>query len=125
MPQSQNRILNSLPQNIYAALEKHLQPVPLIFADVVAETGEPVSKVYFPYVGVISLVVEMKVGDMIETAMVGRDGVVNGTSALDGKWSLHKGIVQIAGSGAVMEPDELRHLATEFEPLHSVLIRQP
>jgi hypothetical protein len=123
MTQSPNLILNSLSQNIFAAMEPHLRPVTLNFADVVAETNQPIRKVYFPYLGVISLVVEMASGDTIETAMVGRDGLVNGTSALDGKVSLHKGIIQVAGAGATIEPDALRQLATEFEPLHAVLIR--
>jgi CRP-like cAMP-binding protein len=123
MTQSPNRILNSLPQNVYAAVEAHLEPVTLVFGDVVAETGQPVSKVYFPFLGVVSLVVAMKDGDMIETAMVGRDGVANGTAALDGKLSLHKGIIQVAGAGATIDPDALRSLAAEFEPLHSLLIR--
>src|SRR5215203_627272 len=123
MPQSPNRILNALSQNIFAAMEPHLRNVTLAFGDVIAETGEPVSNVYFPFTGVVSLVVEMRVGEMIETAMVGRDGVVNGTSALDGKVSLHKGIVQVAGSATMIDPDVLRKLAHEFEPLQSLLIR--
>jgi CRP-like cAMP-binding protein len=123
MAQSPNRILNALPQNIFAAIEPHLRNVTLTFGDVIAEPGEPVSNVHFPFIGVVSLVVEMKVGDMIETAMVGRDGVVNGTSALDGKVSLHKGIVQVAGAAAIMNPDVLRKLAHEFSPLQSLLIR--
>jgi CRP-like cAMP-binding protein len=123
MSQSANRILNALPQNIFAAMESHLRPVTLAFGDVVAETNEPIVKVYFPVSGVVSLVVEMDVGEMIETAMVGRDGVVNGTSALDGKLSLHRGIVQIAGAAAAIGPDVLRKLAHEFEPLQSLLIR--
>jgi Crp-like helix-turn-helix protein len=123
MSQSPNRILNSLPQNIFAAMQPNLEPVTLAFADVVAETGQPVRKVHFPYLGIISLVVEMQTGDTIETAMVGRDGVVNGTAALDGKLSLHKGIVQVAGAGVTINPDALRSLATEFQPLQSVLIR--
>jgi CRP-like cAMP-binding protein len=90
---------------------------------VVAEPGEPVAKVYFPVSGVVSLVVEMDVGQMIETAMVGRNGVVNGTSALDGKVSLQKGVVQVAGAAATIAPDVLRKLAHEFDPLHSLLIR--
>jgi hypothetical protein len=48
MPQSPNRILNALPQNIFAAMEPHLRNVTLAFADVVAETGNPVRNVYFP-----------------------------------------------------------------------------
>jgi CRP-like cAMP-binding protein len=123
MAQSQNLILNALPQNIFAAMEPHLRNVTLAFGDIVAETGDAVSNVYFPFTGVVSLVVEMKVGEMIETAMVGRDGVVNGTSALDGKMSLHKGIVQVAGEATMINPDVLRKLAHEFGPLQSLLIR--
>jgi CRP-like cAMP-binding protein len=123
MAQSKNRILNSLPQNIFAAIEPHLKHQDLVFGAVVAETGQPVDRVYFPNTGVVSLVVEMTVGDMIETAMVGRDGVVNGTSALDGKVALHKGIVQVAGDAATVGSDALRKLADEFEPLRGILIR--
>jgi CRP-like cAMP-binding protein len=123
MSQSENRILNSLPQNIFAALEPHLKTESLNFGDVVAETDQLVTCVYFPHRCVISLVVEMDVGDMVETAMVGRDGVVNATSALDGKMALHKAIVQIAGDAAVIDPDTLRNIAHEFDPFQSILIR--
>ena len=123
MPQSFNRILDVLPQNIFTAMEPHLSNVTLAFGDVVAATSDPVRNVYFPFTGVVSLVVEMQMGEMIETAMVGRDGVVNGMSALDGKVSLHKGIVQVAGAAAAINPDVLRKLAHEFEPLQSLLIR--
>src|SRR4051812_10244802 len=98
MAQSSNHLLNILPQNIYAALEPHLSDVKLVFADVVAEPDRQVNRVYFPHTGVISLVIEMEAGNMIETAMVGRDGAVNATSALDGKTSFQKGIVQVPGT---------------------------
>jgi hypothetical protein len=111
MAQSKNRILNSLPQNIFAAVEPQLTRTELTLATVVAETDQAVDRVYFPHSGVISLVVEMEVGDMIETAMVGRDGVVNGTSALDGKVALHRGLVQVAGEASVVSSDTLRALA--------------
>jgi CRP-like cAMP-binding protein len=123
MSQSPNRILNALPQNIFAAMEPHLQQVKLGFGDVIAETGEQVRKVYFPSSGVVSLVVEMDEGEIIETAMVGRDGVANGTAALNGKMSLHKAIIQVEGAAATISPDVLRSLAHEFDPLHSLLIR--
>jgi Crp-like helix-turn-helix domain len=123
MSQSANLILNSLPQNIFAALEPHLKNTSLKFGEVVAECDHEVKAVYFPHDGVISLVVEMEVGVMIETAMVGRDGAANATSALDGKISLHKGIVQVAGSASVVDTDTLRSIANEFEPFRSLLIR--
>src|SRR3954451_12138641 len=123
MSQSPNRILKSLPQNIFAAAEPHLKAVELKFGAVVAQTGEAVEHVYFPHTGVISLVVEMNVGDMIETAMVGRDGVVNAASALDGKISLHKGIVQVEGAASVISADALCGVADAFKPLRSILTR--
>jgi CRP-like cAMP-binding protein len=88
-----------------------------------AEAGSAIKRVYFPHSGVISLVVELAVGQMIETAMVGRDGVLNGASALDGKVSFNKGIVQLAGVAAVMEVDKLRSVAEESKPFRSILIR--
>src|SRR5260221_3643237 len=123
MTQSRNQLLNVLPQNIFAALAPHLKSISLEFADVVAQPDDPVSRVYFPHTGVISLVIEMESGNMIETAMVGRDGAVNATSALDGKTSFQKGIVQVAGAASVVSSDTLRSIADEFEPFRSVLIR--
>src|SRR4029079_9046981 len=123
MSRSPNLILNSLPQNIFVALEPHLKQVTLGFGGVMAETGEPVRAVYFPFRGIISLVVEMQVGQMIETAMVGRDGVVNSTAALDSKVSLYRGIIQVAGTAATVAPDILRTLTSDFPPLQSLLIR--
>ena len=77
----------------------------------------------FPYSGAISLVVELDVGTMIETALVGHDGVLNAASALDGKVSLNKGIVQMAGSAGTIDVDRLRRLANEIKPFRSLLIR--
>ena len=123
MSKSPNRLLASLPANAFSAISPHLKIVELKFGDVVAEAGSPIRQVYFPYSGVISLVVELDVGAMIETAMVGRDGVLNAAPALDGKVSLNKGIVQVAGSAGTIEVNRLRRLANEFEPFRSLLIR--
>jgi len=122
MGQSENLLLNSMPQNVFAALEPHLNTVNVRFGEVVAETEQPITRVYFPHHCVISLVVEMEVGDLIETAMVGRDGVANATAALDGKIALHRGIVQVGGDASVIAPDALRAIANDFEPFRSILI---
>ena len=123
MSKSPNRLLASLPANAFSAISPHLKIVELKFGEVVAEAGSPIRQVYFPYSGVISLVVELDVGAMVETAMVGRDGVLNAAPALDGKVSLNKGIVQSAGSAGTIEVNRFRRLANEFEPFRSLLIR--
>jgi len=96
--------------------------VDLPFGTVVAEIGQPVHQVYFPHSGILSLVVEMEVGEMIETAMIGRDGVANAMSALNGQISFHKAIAQIAGTASAIGADALRPFADEFPPLRSALI---
>jgi CRP-like cAMP-binding protein len=123
MAKSPNRLLASLSSEVFSALAPQLKTVELRFGDVVAEAGAPTRRVYFPYAGVISLVVELDVGAMIETAMVGRDGFMNAASALDGRVSLNKGIVQMAGSAGTLEVDQLRRLANEFGVFRSLLIR--
>jgi CRP-like cAMP-binding protein len=121
-PQS-NLLLMSLPPGLLAQLTPHLKLVDMRFGEVVAETGREIRKVYFPHTGVISLVVEMEVGDMIETAMVGRDGVANGASALDGKVALGKAIVQLAGTASVIDAYRFSDIADQNRELHSLVIR--
>ena len=73
MAGSLNRLLASLPADTFLVISPHLKIVELKFGDVLAKAGSTIRQVYFPYSGVISLVVELEVGTMIETAMVGRD----------------------------------------------------
>jgi CRP-like cAMP-binding protein len=123
MAQSRNRLLDALPPSAFAALAPHLETVDLKFGAVVAETGREVDCVYFPYLAVVSLVVELSAGDMIETAMVGREGAVNATAALLGKLALHKAIVQIAGSAGCIDPDALRKVVNQNDFFRSLLVR--
>ena len=122
MARSPNRLLASLPAPIFAAIEPHLKLAEIKVGDVIAETGSAVKHVYFPHSGAISLVVELNVGKMIETAMVGHDGVVNAASALNGKVSLNKAIVQMAGTASVIGVHKIRTITDEFKRFRSVLI---
>jgi CRP-like cAMP-binding protein len=60
---------------------------------------------------------------MIETAMVGRDGVLNAASALDRRVCLNKAIVRLAGSASVIGVDQMRKISDEFKFFRSILIR--
>ena len=53
MSQCANRILNALPQEVFAGIEPHLQPVKLSFAEVVDETDQSIAQVYVPFSGVV------------------------------------------------------------------------
>jgi CRP-like cAMP-binding protein len=120
---SPNRLLLSLPANVFSAIQPYLKLADMKLGDVLAESGGQISQAYFPQSGVISLVVELSVGNMIETAMVGNDGVFNATAALDGKESLNKAVVQLAGVASVIDAERLRTIADGSPALRSLLMR--
>jgi CRP-like cAMP-binding protein len=95
----------------------------LVHKTVLFETGDTVERVYFPHSGIISLVVALVGGETIEAAMIGRDSLVGGSSALDGKIALNKAIVQIAGNASVMSVDQLREVADASVSFRTTLTR--
>jgi len=118
-----NSLLASLSAPDAAALRPHLKEVQLPQGTVLFDVGAAVSKVYFPHDGVVSLVVELSTGEMIEAAMVGRESLVGGLSALDGDISPYKVIVQIAGSASVVDARRLRRLANASIAVRTALAR--
>jgi CRP-like cAMP-binding protein len=121
--QSQNRLLASLPSNAAAVIRPHLKRVELKLGDVLSEAGSVIKRVYFPNSGIISLVVELSAGQMIETAMVGRDGVLHAASALGGIVSPNKSIVRLAGAASVIGADQIRKIADKIKFFRSILTR--
>jgi CRP-like cAMP-binding protein len=119
----QNRLLSSLAAADIDAIRPHLETIDLPQETVVFADGEAISRVYFPHRGIISLLVDLASGDMIETAMIGRDSLVGGLSAIDGKISLNRAVVQVAGAASVLSADRLRHAAAQSADLRAILIR--
>jgi CRP-like cAMP-binding protein len=120
MPQSihaSNLLLASLGAAELSALAPHLKSVELPQEKVLFEAGDAIKLAYFPHSGIISLVVDLASGEMIEAAMVGRDSVVGGAAAFCSKTALNRAVVQLAGTASVMAIDQLGLLAernTEF-----------
>jgi hypothetical protein len=55
--------------------------------------------------------------------MVGRDGIVGGSAALDGKVALNRGIVQIEGAASILDVAILRKAAEQSLTFRTALIR--
>jgi CRP-like cAMP-binding protein len=123
MAQNPNHLLASLPAADFEALRPHLQPVELRHEIILFDVGDEIDCVYFPHDGVVSLVVNLTSGETIETGLIGRDSLVGGTSALDGKVSLNRAIVQIAGAASALGLDHLRSLADASMAFRTALIR--
>ncbi|MGH6755261.1 MAG: Crp/Fnr family transcriptional regulator, partial [Bradyrhizobium sp.] len=59
----------------------------------------------------------------VEAAMVGNDGVVGASAALDGKVSLSRGIIQLGGEIIVCDIDALKTTALQSPKFLALLIR--
>jgi CRP-like cAMP-binding protein len=126
MPQtnhSANQVLASLSPADLSFLQPHLRFVDLPQETVLFEAGGTVNRVYFPHGGIVSLVVELTTGDMIEAAMIGREGVVGGLAALDHSISISRAIVQVAGAGSAAEVEAVRRLADQSAAFRTILIK--
>jgi CRP-like cAMP-binding protein len=104
---SSNLLLSSLGPSELESLRPHLRAFSFEQGKILYEAGDRISSVYFPFDAIVSLVVILQTGESVEAAMVGRDGVVGASSALDGKLALNRAIVQIGGTGVQCDPERL------------------
>ena len=118
-----NLFLSSLPPADFDALRPHLRAVELRQSDVLHEIGSPIEKVHFPHNGIVSLVIDLASGETIESAMIGRESVVGGSSGLNSQVSLSKAIVQIAGHASWTDAHRLRALADTSDAAREALFR--
>jgi CRP-like cAMP-binding protein len=120
---SSNQVLNSLAAADVDSLLPHLRFMELPQEMVLYEASGTINRVFFPHAGVVSLVVELASGEMIEAAMIGREGVVGGLAALDSKISISRAIVQIAGAASIIDVDHVRRLAEQSVSFRTTLIK--
>ena len=123
MPHSTNQLLSSLPDAVFDLIGPYLETVELVHETVLVQAGDPLTQVYFPHRGVISLVVSLAGGEMIEVAMIGRDSVMGAFAALDGEIALSHAIVHLPGAASVLDVERFRRAVERSSVFRDVLIR--
>ena len=118
-----NQFLASLTAHDLDSLRPHLREMRLLHHAVLAKADEEVSVVYLPESGVISLVVGLADGQMVEVAMIGCDSLFGAATALDGRNSLSDAIVQVAGFAQAIDSGHLRRLADGSATLRATIAR--
>jgi hypothetical protein len=93
-----NRFLATLPSTAYSLLAPHLRTIPLKRGATLYEIGEKIEQVYFPDgAGMVSLLAITKSGASVESASVGRDGVLGASAGLGPIWTIARAVVQLPG----------------------------
>jgi CRP-like cAMP-binding protein len=122
-PPTPNRLLASLSPSERSALQPHLKAEELAQDTVLFEAGQELDKIYFPHAGIVSLVVRLASGDVIEAAMIGRESLVGGSAAINSRTAVTKSIVQIAGNAWIVPTDHVRALAEDNSRFRTLIIR--
>jgi CRP-like cAMP-binding protein len=116
-----NLLLEALPAAERQALASHLLPVNLRQQQILFDVRDAVEQIYFPIDAVVSLVIPLSTGEIIETAMVGRDGVVGAAAALNGRPSLNRAIIQIGGQSLACAIGPLKAILNEHSSIRSLI----
>jgi CRP-like cAMP-binding protein len=95
---SQNRLLEGLGQAEIDRLQPNLKRVRLTRGQILHPVRAPIAHIYFPEMGMVSMLTVMTSGEQIETAIIGNEGVVGGWVAFDGSDSNTQSTVQVEGS---------------------------
>lgn len=93
-----NKLLNAFPQECKTRLFPQLQLVNLPLSEVLYESGQNVSSVYFPTNSIVSLLSVMQNGASAEISVVGSDGAVGIAVFMGGESTPNQAVVQSAGN---------------------------
>jgi CRP-like cAMP-binding protein len=118
-----NRILSQLSPEEYERLSPHLEPVILSRGEVLYYPQDPVSHVYFPNSGTVSVVATFSDGGGVEVGLVGNEGVFGINVVLGSVITPHQAIVQLSGDGVRASSDALRREFKRGGLLHDLLLR--
>jgi CRP-like cAMP-binding protein len=118
-----NKLLASLPRDDFDRLLPHLTSVQLPQGLVLFEAGDEVDQIYFPHYGMLSLLAVLRDGKAIETATVGREGVVGAMAGLGLYKSLVRVVVQMPLAGSKIAATHFRTAAAGSDPIRDLCIR--
>ncbi len=98
-----NRLLAALSAKDFDRLRHDLEPVELPFKYEFAVPGGQAEHVYFPFRGVMSMLVRLSGKESVEVALVGSEGMVGISSYLGSPKTFFHIICQVPGNGVRMK----------------------
>lgn len=104
-------------------LRPHLQVGELVREAVLVEAGAPLTHVYLPQSGVISMTNSLLEGQTVEVAMVGQDSVLGASAGLADDVSLTDAVVRLPGTALVLDVARFRAVADRSITFRTLLAR--
>lgn len=131
----QNRLLASLPEQVYAAVAKSLRMRKVTVGDALFEHGVAVTEVFFPNGGVYSVTNQMRDGALVEVATVGTEGMLGVSVFLGDMIGTGRSLQQVPDGplpalpvadflAAIAAPGPFRDLMARYAQAHLLNVMQ-
>jgi CRP-like cAMP-binding protein len=118
-----NLFLSNLSQADLANLRPYLLERPLRRGECLYSPGQLIDTVIFPQSGIVSLTIPTKGGIAVETAMLGREGVLDLGAAFGIRHALCTAIVQFPGSALAMSAAHFREAIAGSQVMREQVVR--
>jgi CRP-like cAMP-binding protein len=118
-----NQLLAALPAADWKRWLPELEWIDLPLGEVLYESGNLQTHVYFPATAIVSLLYVMESGASAEIAVVGREGVVGISLFMGGESTPSRAVVQSAGQGFRMKAPAIKDEFNRSGPAMHLLLR--
>jgi CRP-like cAMP-binding protein len=122
-PAPRNRLLAALPADDLARLRPRLEAVELPFRQVLHAPGKPITSVYFPETGYVSMLAYMEDGDAAEVGLAGYEGMVGLPVLLGADHDDIEAMVQSPGTALRMNTQAFRETLEQLPAFRTLLLR--
>jgi CRP-like cAMP-binding protein len=119
----ENHLLAALPSAEWRRWAAQLEAVEMPLGQVLYESGNTLSHVYFPTTAIVSLLYVMENGSSAEIAVVGNEGLVGISLFMGGESTPSRAVVQSAGKGYRLESQAIKDEFNRAGPVMHLLLR--
>jgi CRP-like cAMP-binding protein len=117
-----NRFLTALAPADLALLVPHLRPTRLEPGAMLHDSGQRIDHIYFPESGMVSLLATTRDGGSVETAMIGRGGVVGAGAGLGSFSAFGRAIAHWPGTALCMTAPQFHAAAVDSRGIHELVV---
>ncbi|MEI9932221.1 MAG: Crp/Fnr family transcriptional regulator [Rhizomicrobium sp.] len=117
-----NHLLSYLNTNDLDLLKPHLEPIELPRLYQVETPHKPISHIYFPQDGIVSVVATIPRDHRIEVGIIGRDGLTGHAVVMGSDRSANSTFMQVAGHGQRISTEHFRSAMQRSDSLRVGLL---
>ncbi len=118
-----NRILAGLSASDFERIGPHLRHMVLTQHQRLLSPDVPTDEAYFLETGMVSLILSLEDGNIVEVGLVGKEGIVGVLAGLGASRISGEAIVQMPGSAWAMKTDRLRQEIGVSATIRQMLLR--